>query len=177
MSAPDCGQRIDAGVLHLREPEVGDLHDDEPVLLFEEEVRRLDVAMDDARGMTGRDAAARLEHERHGDARFELLHAREELAEIFAAHPRHDEIRRPGGIVDAVIEEREDVLVVEPRGRLDLAIEARARLGRSRRGIRAHEQRLDRDSSALLVGRLEDQAHPAGAELGAERRISRAATR
>ena len=119
--------------------------------------------------MPGSDAAARLDHERHRDAGLELLHAREELAQILTAHARHDQVRRAGRVVDAVIEQREDVLVMEPRRRLDLAIEARAGLGRSRRGIGPDQQRLDRDSSALVVGGLEDHAHAARAELGAER--------
>jgi hypothetical protein len=166
------GQRIDARVLNLREPEIGHLDDDEPVFFFEEEVRRLDVAVDDPRGMSRRDAATRLQHERHRDAGLELLHARQELSEVLAAHSRHDEVWRTGRVVDAVIEQREDVLVVKPRGGLDLAIEARARLCRSRRCPGPDEQCLHRDSSAVLVGGLEDHAHSAGAQLGAERVFS-----
>jgi hypothetical protein len=162
------GERIDARVLDLCEPEVRHLHDDEAIFFFEEEVRRLDVAMDDSRRVPRRDAATGLHHEGNGDARLEHFDSSEQRAEILSAHARHDEIGSAGRLVDAVIDQREDVLVDEASGRVDLAVEPRTRLGGGRMCARHDEQRLHRDHAAIGRLRLEYRAHSARAELLSE---------
>ena len=128
-----------------------------------EDVRRLDVAMDDA---------ARVRRvERRGDLRGILERrghrqrpCRDERVEPGAVHQLHRDERRAAVLVDLV--DRDDVRVVEGGGGAGFLDEAAVAIGIGRRFGRQH---LDRHRSPEpRVVRGIDDAHPAAADLGVD---------
>ena len=110
----------------------------------EEDVRRLEVAMDDA-GRVRRVAAP--QHSRTRDARPRARggswpRARCSRRERRAAHVLHDE---EGRIADDEVEEARDVGMLDGRDRLGLVLEALAELGV---GEQLGLEQLDRDAQA-----------------------------
>ena len=90
----------------------------------------------------------------------QLRLALQPVAQRFALDERHDVIQRAGGI--ARIVDRQDVRVLQPRGKLDLAQETLA--AERHRDLGA--QRLQRDKPLVLdVARQIDQRHPSAAQL------------
>ena len=125
----DRGQRL--GLVELREAEVEQAHGD-PVVVGEQHVRRLDVAMDDAAAVRVREPVEDL---RGGLDRLAVaqLAAAHRVAQRAAADVLVGDVDVAGVGAEAV--RAQAALVAEPRGRLRLALGAVAppcpRAGRS----------------------------------------------
>ncbi len=144
------------GAERFRDAEVGD----QRVRTLREDVRRLDVAMDDAARVRKRERVDYVMQNPRHFARAELLLALERRAQRLAFDVRH---RVPEQIaLLAGREQRHDVRVLQLRGDLDLAaepvaIDAGGELGR---------QHLDDDVAAEhAVDGDEDAAHAATGQL------------
>ena len=130
--------------------------------LADEDVRRLDVAMDDAALVRVRDRVRRGDDVRQQREPIgELAALADELLERpprhLAHHVERRAVRRRAGVVH-----RHDRRMLEPRGDPDLALEPRHRLGIERQRL------LERDGAAEHgIGRLDDAAHAAARDLGA----------
>jgi hypothetical protein len=146
---------------HLLLPgEAGDAEvaDAQPVALVEQQVGRLDVAVDDARGVGGVEPGGRLAQPAQGALRLDLLAAAQHVGDRAAAHELHDHEGAPVVLGDVV--DRHDVRVRgEAGGGARLALEALAGtlvlaevLGEDLDGDGAVEQ--------LVVG-FPDTGHPA----------------
>ena len=130
------------------------------VVLLEQDVRRLDVAVDEPTLVCLVERSRDLGDDRRGARRIERAFARDELAQVLAVHVAHRQIQ--GALVLAGLVDRDDVRVVERGGDPRLALEASAetwvlgQLGRDE---------LERDVAVelLLVGEVDD-AHAATAD-------------
>ena len=148
--------RVDPG-----EPEIGDPR---AAVAADEDVVGLDVAMDDARGVCGREPAPGVDQ------------AVEDLGErpLVAADPRRevaalDELHREehGVLVRSDVEHRHDVRMRQAREHARLSHHSLTSLRAELAGVEAQE--LHRDPAMQLgVGCRVDHAHPAGAEPLAE---------
>ena len=152
---PGLGRRVClrfAQALHFRQPEVEHLR--APVA-GDEDVRRLDIAMDDALGVRGleriRDLNSQIEHfwEPEGMA------IRQPLPQRLAFEQLHGQQRLTVGVVDLV--DRADVRVVQRRGGARLALEA---LECEMVARELRRQELQRNVTAAVWCRGRDTPHP-----------------
>ena len=149
--------------IELRDAEIEELHDAPPVgPLHDEEVRGLEIAVDDAERVRLREGAARLIHDRDDVLpRHRILALLRERGDVVALQVLEDHVR------DAVLQRvdvhhADDVLARQTQGGARLAKHA------GRHGRVARErlvQHLDRDGLVEpQVPGLEDDAHPASPE-------------
>jgi hypothetical protein len=146
----------------LRDAEVEDLEQHRTVgLPRDEEVRRLDVAMNDADRVRLCDALARLEHQVDDDRGRLWPVVPEDLVEVVTLQILHHHERRAVGHGPDVDHAR-DVLVLQLDRRLRLAQEPRD----GRRALRhLRQEDLDRDRlRQVLVRRAHHPTHAAGTE-------------
>ncbi len=153
----------------LGDAEVEDLRDIDDAVLdllrHEEDVLRLEVAVDDAFAVRGGERAADLAEDRHHAVERERA-GLEVLRERRALEVLEHEVGRAVGH-HVVVGDADDVRMAEPGGDLGLALEAAQDLFAGEVGV----QELDRD---LLAGqpamrRQEDRAHAATADQGFDR--------
>ena len=140
---------------------------DEGVALREQDVLRLDVAMNQSFAVGIVERFAGLPHQAQRLRHRERALASEPLAQGLAVDVRHD-VERPGRhlVGAAGIEEGEDVGVLESREDLDLAEEALGDFA----GDDLRAQDLDGDGTVVLaVAREIHQRHPAAAQLSLDR--------
>ena len=146
----------------LRDAEVDDLHEVLVLALQEEQVLRLDVAVDDALRVRGGERRRGLRGDPQDALLGQLRLAREALGERLALEElHHDERAAVVGVAE--VGDVDDVLVADRRRELRLLLEARD----DRFALRVLlEQHLDRDALAdQRVRRLVDRAHAALADL------------
>ena len=127
---------------------------DERVAFVQQDVLRLDVAVDDAVAVGVVERVGHLDGDRAPRVDRKLALGVEPVAQRLPLHHRHDEVqdrRRLAGVV-----QREDVRMVQPRGEADLAEEALAaeRLGE------LGAQHLDGDRRDRAGGRARDTPSP-----------------
>ena len=118
--------------------------------------------------MHGLQPAARLDHQRDRYRGLEAPHAIEHRGEVLALEERHHEVGDVGRRVDAVIEDRDDVRVVDGRADRRLPEEPRPAL----RGVplgRGREEGLQGEARPCPVVRLEHGTHGAVAQHALER--------
>ena len=152
-----AGRQLDVGLDALGQAEVGDVR---VTLLVDQDVRRLQVAMEDAAHVGVLDGFGRLDHQGHGRA--EIVPERGELiGEVAPLDELHAEIALAVVLADFV--NRDDAGVVEQRDGLGLVLEP-AQVGVV--GQHAGLDHLEGDGSveADLPG-LVDDAHAAAAQL------------
>ena len=150
----------DVGVAALRDAEVQHLRLDAAVARREEDVLRLEIAVDDAGRVRRDERRADGEHEVDEVARRHRTRALEAMREVLAREELHDEVG--DAPLAAHVRQIDDVRVAQARGELRLAQEA---LARARDGGDAGSERLDGDALADLgVDRLVHGAHAARAE-------------
>ncbi len=150
--APVAGDRRLA--IAPREPEVDQLDAIERAV-DEEEVARLEVAVDDARGVRSGERLGGADRERH-DLGEGQPRSREPRREALALEPLHDQVRLLR--LEPVGEVTDDPGVIEPREARRLALEALQILDA------AAVEHLDRDALAgLPIERAVDHPHAAGA--------------
>ena len=145
----------------LRDAEVEHLEDALAGLLGQEQVRRLEIAVNDAGGVRLGDCDASLQDEVDGaldgkgavDAQLGL--------EVAASQELHDHVR-PAALVGVHVEHLHDVRTADARARASFALESLDRIGQ---GEDLLPQELDRDAlaQAQVLG-LEDEAHASLAE-------------
>ena len=143
-----------------RQTEVADLH---RAVAVHEAVRRLDVAVQDARGLRGVEPADDVEHrgDRHGRRQRTL--GGDAILQRAAGQQLHRDDRHAGDLLAA--EDVDGVRMADRGGELSLAQEPRAFVG----VLQAAAQHLERDPSpALDVLGFVDLAHPAAAEQTAD---------
>ena len=153
----DGGDPVAAGVGGPGDPEVGD---EGATVPGEEDVLGLDVAMDHALPVGVLERLRRLTRDADRVRDRERRVSAQALAEALAVHVRHREPELPGRL--AGVEYRQDVRMLEPGGRLDLAQEA---LRPELRGA-LPAQDLERDWPPVphLVREV-DRRHPAAPDL------------
>ena len=143
----------------LRDAEVEDLEQARAVgALGDEEVRRLDVAVNDAERVRLGDALARLQHRDRRPPRHLRAVVAEDLVEVVALQVLHHHERHAVG-QRAHVHHARDVLAAQPDGGLRLAKEPR-----DRRLALGHVRQQDLDRDRLLqieVRRPDDAAHAA----------------
>ncbi len=128
--------------------------------LREEEVRRLDVAVDDALVVRALQADAGLRRDAEREVGRERAEALDQLMEILALEVLHHQEGQAPLLVAPRAVDADDVRRVDRRRRLGLAREA-AHQRLARRGLRGDD--LDGDArAALRVDRFINRAHPAG---------------
>ena len=140
----------------LGDAEVGDLH---PALRVEQDVLRLDVAVQDAFVVGELERLANLRHEHHRLLRGEpaRLHR---LAQVYAVHELHQQVEEPAGLAEVM--DGDDVRVVQPRQHAGLAVES---LGEGGVGGQRLRQELERDEAVQLrLARLVHHPHAAVAD-------------
>jgi hypothetical protein len=152
------GERRAAGRVadQLGDAEVGDLH---AALRVEEEVFRLDVAVEHAAlvGVLERLADLRHHRERLGGREAAGVHR---LPQVHAVHVLHEQVREAAGLAE--VEHAHDAGVREAREQPALAQEA---LGEVRVRGERDGQELQRDQPVeMRLPGLEDEAHAARAE-------------
>ncbi|AUX36029.1 uncharacterized protein SOCE836_082330 [Sorangium cellulosum] len=153
-------REMNAGLLD--DAEVEDLHDLFLLLLRarEEQVGRLEIAVNEAGLVRAADRLAGLDEDERGVREREPADALEPRAQVLALEQLHHEVR--GVVVDAVVLDIDHVRALQARGDPGFALEAGQERGR-RRKRRCHE--LDRDGrSQVDVTRRPHRAHPAGRE-------------
>ena len=132
---------ISAGVFEMPKSRI--LRSDRAVgAARDEEVRRLDVAMDDAERVRLGDALARLQHQIDDGLRHLRAVVAQDLVEVVALEVLHHHERRAVGH-RADVHHARDVLAAQPDRRLRLAQEARDR--RLPLSAICEQQDLDRD--------------------------------
>ena len=138
-----------------RDAEVGDHR----LALVDEDVLRLDVAMDDVARVRVVERRRDLPRDGDGVVDREIALAVEPVAERLALEEGHDVEQLAVGV--ARVEQRDDVRMAEPRGDLDLAQEALGPDGVGELGL----EELDGDLAtvAQVVGEI-DGRHPAAAD-------------
>jgi hypothetical protein len=145
------------GVEQLGDPEVEHLDEVGAVAApGEEQVRGLEVAVDDVAGVRRREAAAGLDDERDRAPDRQRARAREQGRQILAFEVLHHQI---GGAVarEAEVGHGGDVIVLERAGGARLALEARQH--RRLLGVLGVQQ-LDREPPADQLGRRQDRPIP-----------------
>ena len=138
-------------------PEVDDLRDGRAAALaaVEDDVRGLQVAVDDAARVERGEAAGELERDHGGGAPGEAGRAREAVGERLAGEAVEDEVEVP--VVGlAEVAHADDVLVLHPLEQARLLLEAVAHLGAPAGAL--HRHRLDGDAlPAPAIDRLPDR--------------------
>ena len=151
----------------LRDPEVEDLDQVGVVVgaTREEDVVRLDVAMNDAGRVSAPERLAALDEDLDGLLQRHGAGAVNSRIEVLPAEKLHGDVRRP--VVERpVVEHLDDVTRAQLGGRLRLGVEASERLGGADELPR---DELDRDGlPEPRVGRGPDGPHPALADDGLE---------
>ena len=119
---------------HLGDAEVEDLHERRVVVvrLREEDVVRLDVAVDDARRVRAAERLAALRQDVDGLVQRDRARRGGRGLQALAVEELHRDVRR-AVLERAVVEDLHDVARPELRGRLRLGVEAAERLGRTAR--------------------------------------------
>jgi len=145
------------GLAHqLGDAEVRDLH---PAARVEQDILRLDVAVQDAFVMGELERLTNLRHQHHGLLRGEpaRLHR---LAQVHAVNELHQQKEEPARLAEVI--DRDDIRVVEPGQNPGLAVEAFGECGIGGQRLR---QELERNQAVepRLAG-LEDDAHAALAD-------------
>ena len=126
----------------------------------DEDVRRLDVAVHEPRGVRGVERVGDLGDHARGARGVEPALAPEDPVQVRARHVAHDEVEVAVLLAGRV--DRDDVRMVDRRGEAGLALEALPQLG-VRRAVGGDELERDRAAEPQL-GRTVDHAHAAGAE-------------
>jgi hypothetical protein len=145
---------------HVRDPEIGD--DGDPAL--EQDVLRLDVAVDDPFHVCTFQRTGDFDADAHGRVHGELALAPDPVAQRLAAHVRHHVVQQPIRVARVV--EGEDVGMRELRRDRDLALEALP----ADRLRHVGEEHLERDVAVVLsVAGQKHHGHPAAAELPLDR--------
>ncbi len=145
----------DAEVQHLEQPLPA-------VALRQEEVRRLDVAVEDALRVGLLQAQARLHADAQGEPLGEGAEPREEALHVLADQELHGEERRAGSLVPPRVEDLHDVLGLDDARGPRLLLEA---AHRARIVAQVAGDHLEGDALARpVVARLVHGAHPALAQ-------------
>jgi hypothetical protein len=154
--APGRGQPL--RLERPRDPEVGHLR---PALGVDQDVLRLDVAVDEHLGVRGRQRSSDLDRVGHGLADGQPAEPADSLLERLALDVLEHDVRR--AVVLAGVDHGDDVRVREPGHRARLAAEA-LELVRVVGDVPVHQ--LDRDPALerRVVGAV-DRRHPPGADL------------
>jgi hypothetical protein len=143
--------------------ELGDaeVEDDDAAVAREEEVVRLEIAVDDALGVGGGEGVEELAGDGDGVGRLEPAESGQQGRERLAGEELHDD-RRPAVGEAGQVEDAHDALVADPVDHAGLGEEALDQVGAVGAVAREH---LDGDAAA--DGRVDaqvDAAHAAGAE-------------
>jgi hypothetical protein len=150
----------------LGDPEVDDLHRvPAAVAAHDEDVGRLEIAVEDAGPVRRRQAARTLRHDRERAGRRQRPLALEHAGQVAAVEVLHHDVVAAVG-ADVEVDDVDDVGMADPAGGDRLAVEPNQHLAAARRGRR---QQLDRHGllGALVLGG-EHGAVAAGADLPAE---------
>ena len=135
------------------------------LLLVDQHVARLDVAVDETSCVRGVERRGNLCDQRDRPRRLEAAVAAEHRAEVAALDEAHGDVDVPVGLAGRV--DRDHVRMVEARGQLRLAQDALAR------GLVVHEpgrEHLQRDGTCqVAVDRAEDLAHATAPDQALER--------
>ena len=123
---------------HLRDAEVGNLH---PPALVEQQIRRLDVAMNDAVLVRVLQRVAQRRDDSEGFLRRELL-GLQQLAQVHAIHELHEEEIKPPRLPEII--NGDDVGMIQGREGVGLARESLGELG-IRHALRCEQ--LERDQT------------------------------
>ena len=165
LGRPDHGRQhgrvLRNGLGQFRQPEVENL---DVAVLRDHQVLGLQIPVHDPGRMGLGETVGGL----HGDVekplRRERLPRRQELAKGLSVHELHRDVGGSLGFADVV--DRQDVRVVQGRGRARFLLEALAAIGM---GGRVGRQHLDRHvASEPGVGRAIDLSHPARADRGGD---------
>ena len=149
----------EAGVVGgSRQAEVGDPHALDAI--FEENVRRLHVAVDEPLGMRCSEAPRRLQADAEDLAEVHRARIADALLECRAPAVGHDEVGEAGELVDTM--DGDDVVVDDRRRGLRLAEETLS--GGAARGEVGAEELDGYEAVEGPVVPLEDDPHPAGAD-------------
>ena len=144
----------------LGDPEIEHLDARGPVLpLREEEVPRLEIAVDDARPVGLLERERRLAKVPYHLGLREPPETLQALPEILAAEQLHHQERHPRGLVDPGVEDVDEVIALDRSGDRGLALEALA-LVPAREDVRVHH--LEREATlGLEVQDLVHRTHSA----------------
>ena len=149
------------GLRELRETEVENLH---AAVVRDEDVLRLQIAMDDALLVRGGEAVRDLHRVSFDEAlrtrRSRPAVAAQPLAQRLALEQLRDDVRR--AVVRADVVDREDVRMIQRRGRARLLLEARQTLGIG--GERGGSTLMATSRPRRGIARAIDLAHPARPE-------------
>ena len=126
----------------------------------EQHVRRLDVAVHEARGVGGVERRRDLRDDRRRAHGLQAPAAQQERVQVAARDVAHDEVQRPGLLAGGV--HRHDVRVVDRRRHARLAAEALAKLGVAGE-VGGDDLQRDRALEVELQ-RAVDDAHAAAAD-------------
>jgi hypothetical protein len=133
-------------------------------VLRQQDVLRLDVAVDHAVLVGVFEGAGRFAGDLHGVVQRQLALAAEPVAQRLALDVGHGEPELSGSL--ARVEHGQDVGVLQPGGKVDLAEEPLRPEARGQLGVK----HLERDGAAVLeVLRQPDRSHATAAELALER--------
>jgi hypothetical protein len=158
----------------LRDTEVEHLHHrlrTEPASLRDEDVRGLQIAMHDPRGVRGAHRVAHLLEDRKDGGRGERAFVRHELRQILAVEQLHGEPRRARRLVDARSDDRHHVLARDARAHARFLGEARAQL-RARDELGPHHLERAELRGVPLLGDVHG-AHAALAQLPHDPEVAR----
>ena len=157
--------RAEAVEVHgLDDPEVEQLHRLLSVTLGQENVARLEIAVDEPRRVRAHQAAPDLAQDLGRFVNAQSPDALEALGEVLPVEQLHHDVRQP--FLDAVVVDLDDVVAPELRGRERLALEALPRLGHLRE-ILGHDLHGD-GAAELLIAPQPDGPHPPARHLALE---------
>src|SRR5262249_46282645 len=145
----------------LLEPRDAEVHDLQTARRLDDDVLRLDVAVDDADLVRGREPGAELLRDAERDRLRQDVARLDQLLERESADELHREVAQPARLAEVV--GPEDVRVRDPARQADLLLEPveETRIG----GERLAAERLDRYGVVeVAVVRAVDDAHAAAAE-------------
>jgi len=137
------------GIRHLGYAEVAQASYHRPVgLHLEQDVRRLDITVDDRLGVRIFQADADLDTNPKHRVWMQSARAFDKLLQASRPQTRHHQVRRPGGVVDPVVEHWDHVVRRETRGCRNLAEKRWLSSGRS------GGKHLDRHHGAVRTDRF-----------------------
>lgn len=161
--ADDCPRLRQAAAVEMGDAEIGDL---DPPAAGQDDVRRLDVAMDDAVLVAVLQPGEQPRHDHRHLIRRQRLPRQQPGTERGALDVLHDDVGELFGL--AVVVDADDVGTVQPSGGLGLAAETAAERGVLRILV-VQRQRLDRHPAGDgRVPRFVDGPHRAAADTGAD---------
>ena len=143
------GRQVRVGAREARQAEVGQVG----VLTAEQDVGRLDVAMDQPRRVRGVQRARDLVDDQRRPQRVQPALGAQQLVQVGAGHPAHHQVQP--AVLLACLVDRDDVRMIDRRGHPRLALEAlaEARVG----GVLGGDQlQRDRAPERELGGAVDD---------------------